>query len=387
MSAGDLVWVELDAGAPGHNLAELRRAAGGSPLVCAVIKSNAYGHGLLETAALLPDADWFGVNSLDEGLALRAAGDKRPILILGHVPLHRLHEAVSGDLRMTAYNFEMLEALKTCVSCAASSPVRLHLKVETGTGRQGIPPRDVRRFAEAVRSCPGVELEGLSTHFANIEDTLNHSYAESQLAMFNDVIEDLGDLRPPVVHTACTAAAILFPETSFDMIRAGIGIYGLWPSRETFLSARMSGRPVPDLRPVLSWKTRLVQIKEMPEGSFVGYGCSFRTMRPTRIGVLPVGYYDGYDRALGNAAHVLIRGRRAPVVGRVCMNLCMVDVTDLPDPVLEEEVVLLGKSGDECVSAETMAAWAGTINYEIVTRISPHLPRRIAGGDGEGRPS
>ncbi len=387
MSAGDLVWVELDAGAPGHNLAELRRAAGGSPMVCAVIKSNAYGHGLLETATLLPGADWFGVNCLDEGLALRAAGEERPILILGHVPLNRLREAVSGDLRMTVYNFETLEALKSFRCDSASSPVRLHLKVETGTGRQGIPPRDVRRFAEAVRSCPGIELDGLSTHFANIEDTLNHSYAESQLAVFNDAIGDLGDLRPPVIHTACTAAAILFPETSFDMIRAGIGIYGLWPSRETFLSAGMSGRPVPDLRPALSWKTRLVQVKDLPEGSFVGYGCSFRTMRPTRIGVLPVGYYDGYDRALGNSAHVLIRGRRAPVVGRICMNLCMVDVTDLPEPVLEEEVVLLGRSGDECVSAETMAAWAGSINYEILARINPLLPRRIVGGDGECRPS
>ncbi len=375
MSAGDLVWVELDAGAPGHNLGELRRAAGGSPLVCAVVKSNAYGHGLAGMVGLIPGADWLGVNSIDEGIALRRLGEDRPVLVLGHVPLGRLHEALAEDLRLTVYNFETLDALRACAS--PGTPARLHLKVETGTGRQGIHPGRAAEFAASARSIPGVELEGLSTHFANIEDTLNHSYAESQLDVFGRVLESFGPDRPRVVHTACTAAAILFPETSFDMIRAGIGLYGLWPSRETFLSAGLSGRPVPDLRPVLAWKTRIVQLKEMPSGSFIGYGCSYRTTRTSRIAVLPVGYYDGYDRALGNAAHVLVRGMRAPVVGRICMNLCMADVTDVPGAALEDEVVLLGRDGDECVPAEMLASWAGTINYEVVARINPLLPRRI----------
>lgn len=380
MSAGDLVWVELDADAPGRNLGELRRAAGGTPLVCAVVKSNAYGHGLAEMAGLIPAADWLGVNSIDEGIALRRLGETRPVLVLGHVPLGRLPEALADDLRLTVYNFETLDALRSCAS--GRTPARLHLKVETGTGRQGIHPDRAGEFASRARSTPGVELEGLSTHFANIEDTLNHSYAESQLEVFGRVLESFGAERPRVVHTACTAAAILFPETSFDMIRAGIGLYGLWPSRETFLSAGLSGRPVPRLGPVLSWKTRIAQLKEMPSGSYIGYGCSYRTTRPSRIAVLPVGYYDGYDRALGNAAHVLVRGRRAPVVGRVCMNLCMADVTDVPGVSLEDEVVLLGRDGDETVTAETMAAWAGTINYEIVARINPLLPRRIVSGSG-----
>jgi alanine racemase len=185
--------------------------------------------------------------------------------------------------------------------------------------------------------------------------------------------------RPPIVHTACTAAAILFPKTHFTMLRTGIGLYGLWPSRETRISVRERGGPVPDLRPVLSWKTRLVQVKELPEASYVGYGCSYRTTRRTRVGVLPVGYADGYDRALGNRAHVLVRGRRAPVIGRICMNLCMVDVTDVPESRLDDEVVLLGADGDERISAETLAEWAGTINYEVVSRISPLLPRIVRG--------
>ena len=236
---------------------------------------------------------------------------------------------------------------------------------------------DLEEFVRRVRAEKNATLEGLSTHFANIEDTTDHSYADAQLARFEEAlatVERLGG-RPPIVHTACTAAAILFPNTHFTMLRTGIGLYGLWPSRETRISARERAGSMPDLRPVLSWKTRLVQVKELPAASYVGYGCSYRTTRRTRVGVLPVGYSDGYDRALGNRAHVLVRGRRAPVIGRICMNLCMADVTDVPDARLDDEVVLLGTDGDEAISAETMAEWAGTINYEVVSRINPLLPR------------
>jgi alanine racemase len=161
------------------------------------------------------------------------------------------------------------------------------------------------------------------------------------------------------------------------MLRTGIGIYGLWPSKETFISVKTGGSHIPDLRPALAWKTRIAQIKVLEEGSFIGYGCTYRTMRRTTMAVLPVGYADGYDRALGNNAYVLVKGKRAPVIGRVCMNLTMIDITDIDAVTLEDEVVLLGSSGGETITAETMASWAGTINYEIVTRISPLLERRI----------
>lgn len=374
-----LVWIELDGRAPQHNLAQLRRSAGPGVLVCAVVKANAYGHGLAEFVPLVPAADWLGVNSLEEGLALRALGETRPVIALGHVPVARLRDAVDADLRLTVYNRETVEALSRLEGLPR--PARLHLKVETGTGRQGVLAEDLEGFVRLVRATPNAVLEGLSTHFANIEDTTDHSYAEMQLARFAEAlatVERLGG-RPPVVHAACTAAAILFPRTHFTMVRTGIGLYGLWPSRETRISARERGGTVPDLRPVLSWKTRLVQVKELPAASYVGYGCSFRTTRRTRVGVLPVGYADGYDRALGNRAHVLVRGRRAPVIGRICMNLCMVDVTDVSEARLDDEVVLLGADGDEAISAETMAEWAGTINYELVSRISPLLPRIVRG--------
>jgi alanine racemase len=371
-----LVWIELDERAPADNLGELRRGSAPGTLACAVVKANAYGHGVRQIAPLLPSADWFAVSSLEEGLELRDLGITRPIVVLGYVALGDLAAAVEADLSLTVYNRETVEKIASFPS--PLRPARLHVKVETGTGRQGVLPEHLEAFVRLVKDTPNARLEGLSTHFANIEDTLNHAYAEEQLERFSAALALAERVagRPPIVHAACTAAALLFPKTHFTMLRVGIGLYGLWPSRETFLSAREQGA-VPKLTPVLSWKTRLVQVKSLPEGSFIGYGCSFRATRRTTVGILPVGYADGYDRALGNRGHVLVRGRRAPIVGRICMNLTMIDLTDVPGARLEDEVILLGTSGTESINAETMAEWAGTINYEVVSRISPLLPRTV----------
>jgi alanine racemase len=372
-----LVWVELEREAPDYNAKEILHCTKDSVKLCIVVKSNAYGHGVEQIIGLLPSAHWFAVNSLEEGLELRRLGVERPVLLMGHVPIGRLKEARDADLRITVYNRESIRALDGLAG--NGRPVRLHLKIATGTARQGILPGDIEGFVKDIKGKKGMVLEGVSTHFANIEDTLNHEYAEGQLKTFNEALGTIKALGvdPPVVHTACTAASILFPETHFTMLRAGIGIYGLWPSRETYLSALMGNMRIPGLKPVLRWKTRIVQIKTLPKGSFVGYGCTYRTTRKTRLAVLPVGYADGYDRAFGNRAYVLVHGSRAPVLGRVCMNHCMIDVTDIPGTKLEEEVVLLGSSESESITAENLAEWAGTINYEIVTRISPLLDRRV----------
>lgn len=379
-SMSSLVWIELAAGRPDHNLAEIRRSHGFKGIHCAVVKSNAYGHGVAGILPLLTSADWLAVNSLEEGLEIRELGETRPVLLLGHVPLHRLSEARKAGLRCMVCNFETIEAISKLPP--SPEPFVLHLKVETGTWRQGVLPERAVELAGRIANTPGAFLEGVYTHFANIEDTLNHSYATEQLEVFEKVLGDLESqgLKPSVVHTACTAAAILFSKTHFSMLRTGIGLYGLWPSRETRLSAESMGVRMPDLRPVLSWKTAIAQIKEVPRGSFIGYGCTYRTIRNSLVAVLPVGYADGYGRSIGNTGWVLLKGRRAPVLGRVCMNLCMVDVTDIPDVKLEDEVVLLGRSRDEEVSAELLAQWMGTINYEAVTGISPFLPRIVKQG-------
>ncbi len=371
-----LVWVEIDGKAFEHNLKEMRKGSAPGTAACAVVKSNAYGHGVGLVAPLLTSAEWLGVNSLEEGLELRSLGVTRRILLLGHVPLAELEAALAADLALTVYNRETIEKLNAIRSVPREA--RVHVKVDTGTSRQGVLPEDLPDFTRLVKGARNVVLEGLSTHFANIEDTLNHDYAKLQIQRFESALQCVEGIagKIPVVHAACTAAALLFPSTHFTMLRTGIGLYGLWPSRETFLSMREKGASV-DFHPALTWKTKIVQIKTLPEGTYVGYGCSYKTTRKTLLGVLPVGYADGYDRALGNRAHVLVRGRRAAVIGRICMNLCMVDLTDVPGVKLEDEVVLLGSSGDERISAETMGEWAGTINYEIVTRISPLLPRKV----------
>jgi alanine racemase len=375
-----LNWVEIDAGALRGNVAQFRRRIDPGALFGAVVKSNAYGHGMLEVAALArkAGADWLCVNHVDEALALRAAGHDGPVLVMGYVPLERLAEIAEHDLRPVIYNRETLDRLSR-EAAAQGRKVAVHLKAETGTHRQGIAEAEIVEFARAVEDAPGVTLEGLCTHFANIEDTTDHGFAESQIEAFRRIGDALASSgrTVPMRHTACSAATLLFTRTHLDLARVGISLYGLWPSKETYVSCLDRGKPALELRPVLTWKTRIAQVKTVAEGGYVGYGCAHRVTRETRIGVLPVGYFEGYMRRLSGVGHVLIRGRRAPVLGRICMNMCMVDVTDITGVAVEDEVVLLGAQGDERIPAEQLAAWCDTISYEIVSRIHPALPRLI----------
>lgn len=372
-----LNWVEIDTGALGHNVREFRRRLDGKVLLGAVVKSNGYGHGMREVAraAVEAGADWLCVNSAAEGSALREAGHRVPILVMGYVPLEDLSRVVEDDLQPVVYNAETVDHLDS-LARAAGKPVSVHLKVETGTHRQGVPESEVSGFADRIERSGVLTLAGVSTHFANIEDTTDHRFAEEQIEVFRrivDIVRRRGGR--PLRHAACSAAVLLLNRTHLDLARIGISLYGIWPSRETYVSCLDRGRPSLDLRPAMTWKSRIAQIKEVPEGGFVGYGCTWRATRPTRIAVLPVGYYEGYDRGLSGVAHVLVRGRRAPVRGRVCMNMTMVDVSDIPGVSLEDEAVLLGAQGDERISAEQLAQWCGTIAYEIVSRIHPSLPR------------
>ncbi|HET8725196.1 MAG TPA: alanine racemase [Anaeromyxobacteraceae bacterium] len=375
---GTVTWLEIDVGALAANVRAFQGRLGGARFA-AVVKSEAYGHGvaLVAPAALKAGATWLAVWGANEGLPLRRlVGPGVPILCLGHTPPADFEEAVRADLRLTVYDPAAIPALSRAAR-AAGRVARVHLKLETGTHRQGLEPGDAAALARAAASAEGVELEGVSTHFADIEDTTDHGYAESQLAAFTQGVEDVvaAGARPSVRHTACSAAAILFPRTHFDMARVGIGLYGLWPSRETLVSARERGLSGFALSPVMSWKALVAQVKDVPQGGYVGYGRTWRAPRRTRIAVIPVGYFEGYSRALSSRAHVLLRGRRAPVLGRICMNMFMVDVTDVPGAAAGDVVTLLGRDGDEAVTAEALAGWAGTIHYEITTRVNPQLPR------------
>jgi alanine racemase len=379
--AGSLVErVEVSRSALVHNIREFRRLIGRKRKFMAVVKANAYGHGLLEVAGIAMEngVDWLGVNSLDEGAALRDAGIEAPVLVLGYVPLRGLEEAVARDLRLTVYNRETLARLSS-LSVRMGKTVPVHVKVETGTWRQGVPLKDVAAFAGDVRKRTGLVLEGLSSHFANIEDTTKHDYPRRQLEAYRTACREVeaDGAAVPLKHMSCTASTILFPEPGFNLARVGIGLYGLWPSKETYLSCVLQKRKPLSLEPVLAWRARIAQVKKVPAGAYVGYGCTYRTTRPTALAVVPVGYFDGYDRGLSNAAHVLVKGRRAPVRGRVAMDFFMADVTDVPGVKLEDEATLIGADGRERITAEDLAGLAGTISYEVLARINPLVPRVV----------
>jgi alanine racemase len=381
--AAQASWLEIDAKALEQNARVLREVLGPSVRLGGVLKGNAYGHGFGQVLPLAHAAcDALYVIDPRDALEVRAfevRGGKPPrqVLVLGAVDAE---EAVAlaragVDLALTDSGQErFVPALR-----AAGVRLRGHVHVDTGLGREGFTPGELPaglRFLAQARDA--IEVVGVLSHFANTEDVTEQTYALSQLAAFDEgakrVHEALG-VGELERHVAASAAALL-PHARYDAVRAGIALYGLWPSSETRLSMRALTGRVPELLPVLSWRCRSQLTKWLPRGSYVGYGCTFRCPVDTRIAVLPLGYFDGYPRLLSSRAHVLVEGQRCPVLGRVMMNHVVVDVTRV-----EREgalvATLLGRDGDEQVSADQLAAWAQTINYEIVTRIGAHLRRIV----------
>jgi len=379
MIASSLTTVEISRKALIDNLQQFRRKLGPGVKMMAVVKANAYGHGIEAVSKIVSHhgADWLGVSSLEEGILLRERGMTLPILVLGYIPLAEIKEGLKNDLSFVVYHQEMVkkaaEEAKKLKKLA-----RIHLKVETGTNRQGIRLKDLSPFVQFCLKQKNIFLEGIYTHYANVEEALDSGFALEQLKVFKRALQLIkeADVKIPIRHIACSAAAILFDQAFFDLVRIGIGLYGLWPSSKVKTSAQERKTGI-KLLPVLTWKTKVAQVKEVPKGETIGYGRTYRTERKSRIAVLPVGYWDGYDRKLSNSGRVLIHGQFAPVVGRVCMNMTMVDVTDIPKVKTEDEVVLLGRQNGNEIPAEEIAQKIGTINYEVVTRINPELPRRI----------
>jgi alanine racemase len=368
-------WVEIDTGKIRSNIDVIRSVLPAGIAVMAVVKANAYGHGLEICARAASErADWIGVNTIDEALLARSAGVEKPILILGYTEPQRFEEVARNRFRQALYRSDLAEAL-SAAAVQAGVKADVHIKIETGTNRQGVALSDLGAFAARLASLPGLRVEGAYTHFANIEDTLDPSFAAAQRERFRQGIDILrgAGLQPLVAHAAATAGALLYDQSEFSMTRIGIGLYGIWPSRETQLAARERGLRIA-LTPVLTWKTRVAQIKTVEAGEYVGYGLTFQAPRSMRVAVLPVGYYDGFDRKLSNSGRVLVNGVFAPVIGRVAMNMIMLDVTEAnvrPD----DEVVLIGRQGNAEIRAEELAEKCGTIAYEVLSRINPLIPR------------
>ena len=371
-------WLEIDRTAILHNLGIIRRKIGNDVKIAAVVKANAYGHGYDQVATILKDAkiDFLATHSFEEGTYLQDHGYKPEILVVGYIPFEQLQETVERGFHLVVYNLDILRKLS---EIKKGQPARVHLKLETGTNRQGISAQDLPAFLKILKNNENVELTGVLTHYANIEDTTDHSYAVHQLDRYKSMIETIEaeGFEIPLKHTASSAASLLFSETHYNLIRFGISLYGLWPSKETYLSYRLAGGENHLLKPALTWKARISQVKDVSAGEFIGYGCTYRTTSRSKIAILPVGYFDGYDRKLSNLGYVLVHGKRAPVRGRICMDIFMVDVTDIEDVSVGDEAVLLGRQKREVITAEQFAAWCQTINYEVVARINPLLPRKI----------
>lgn len=368
--------IELSQKALRQNVELYRRLAPES-LFMAVIKSNAYGHGVPAVVeALRGSVDWYGVNSLEEAREVRRYDGKTPILVMGSVDRHPDLAGALKDLNgvtVVVSNVEGMEGLQV-----ASPGTPFHLKVDTGMSRLGTRGEELEEVMRYLGERPGLPWTGMMTHFADVEDVTEQDFARKQLSLFleaKELAQKSAAGRSLVYHAAASAAALVLPESRLDMVRVGISLYGLWPSRSTRISLlHLTGEKM-DLHPVLSWKAPVVYLHRVGPGATVGYGRTFRVQRDTLVAVIPVGYNEGYSRVLSNRAFVLLHGKRARILGRVCMNMMMVDATGIAGIKPGDMAVLIGSEGEEEVSADELADLASTINYEIVTKIHPDLPR------------
>lgn len=356
-------WAEVDLGALKSNLRRLRARVEPGTKVMFVVKGNAYGHGAAACARAAERArlaDWLGVSSVEEGAALRQAGARLPILVLGSLyPFESFLAAAQYKLTPTIASLESADALARAAK-RLGRPVSCHLKIETGMGRIGMSRGRAGEVAEFLAGAPGVRVEGVYTHLS-CADGGPAAFTRRQLALFQEALLAVrcAGVNPPLVHAAASAAALRHPEARFDMIRPGIAAYGC---RDGF-------------EPVLSLKTKVVFLKTVPKGAAVSYGATWRAARPTRVATIPVGYADGFSRALSNRGHALLGGRRVPVIGRVTMDMTMLDATRVPKAKVGDDCVLIGAQGRERVTAREVADLLGTIPYEVVTGISSRVPR------------
>ena len=371
-------WVEISAGALRSNIAALS-ALGSSNTeykLAPVIKANAYGHGLVPVARICVEegCSVLCINEVSEGQRLRRAGVNTRLYVVGPTFVSEASAIVEAALEVVVFSADQVTALAQAAR-AQNSVAQVHVKIETGTHRQGVSPDIAKQLIQNILDEPNVRLAGVTTHLADVEDETEHTFARTQLERFHNAVRTVPDTVWR--HCASSAAHILFPEARWDMVRAGIATYGLWPSRETRISADIVHDGTLRLTPVLSWRTRVAQLTTVSRGNYIGYGRAHRVSSDRRIALLPVGYFDGYDRTCSGQASVLVKGHRAPVVGRICMNMTMVDVTDIPDIHVGDIVTLIGVDGAASLPAEELAHWAGTINYEVVSRIHPRIPRIV----------
>jgi len=364
-------WVEIDMNAFRKNIRNLKSCTAKNVEFMGVIKADGYGHGAVRLAEVLDQESVkrFAIVILEEGIELRENGFTEPILILGHTQAEDYAMVVEYGLTPIIYTYAQATVLNR-IAHDMNKRAIAHVKIDTGMGRLGfLPTKESIEDIKRIYSMPNIFLEGISTHLATA-DQINNDYAQKQFEKFKEVLTDLENegINIPIRHMANSAATINFPEMHLDMVRPGTSLYGLYPSPSMALN------PTIDLYPVMSIKAKLVYIKPVREGTAVSYGGKFVTKKPSVLGIIPMGYVDGVFRQLANKGEVLIRGKRCPMVGTICMDQFMVDITDLDEVEIGDEVVFVGEQGDERITADEVGLKAGTISIEVVTRVGKRMP-------------
>jgi len=377
------VWAEIDLNAISHNVSELKRILAPETRLMAAVKANAYGHGVLEVAgqALSSGADALGVARISEAIQIREGGIDAPILIFGHTPQSLAAKLIDYDLTQAVWSYETAVTL-SAIARSRSAKIKTHINIDTGMGRLGILPCDLTRpcdpiyiskeavkLVEAVCRLPGIDVEGIYTHFASADEA-DKTSAARQFNIFSEFLARLKQkgIEFKIRHAANSAGIIDMPETHLDMVRAGIAIYGYYPSRSVN-THKIS------LRPALTLKSRIIHLKAVGAGFKVSYGGTEKTAHPTTIATVSVGYADGYSRRLSSKGKMMIAGSLAPVIGRVCMDQTMLDVGHLPDVRVGDEVVVMGSQENSPIAGDEIAKLLNTISYEILTDISHRVAR------------
>lgn len=375
------IYAEIDLAAFRHNISEIRRVTSPEADIMAVIKADAYGHGVVDIAreALSAGIKFFAVARMNEAAVLRNAGIDSPVLLFDDSRTYKADRYIDMNVRASVNSMEDAEFFSESAA-GYGKKLKIHIKIDTGMGRLGFladgltsgsGKSPLSEKIKKISQLPNIEIEGIYSHFANA-DTKDKTHAKQQLAIFKKLIDGLPAMpgNKPILHMANSAAIMELPDSHFDMVRPGIILYGLYPSDEV-------DRRVIDLRPVLSLKSHIVHLKKVGPGFRVSYGSTYITDKDSVIATVPAGYADGISRLLSSNGYMIVRGKRVPIIGRVCMDLTMIDVTGIDNVSIHDEVVIIGKQGGEEITADELAARTGTINYEVVTSLAPRVPKKM----------
>lgn len=363
-------WVEISTSAIIHNLYQFQKLVGKNTAVMPIVKSNAYGHGMIEIAKLVsPKVKWLGVVNLGEALMLRQRGIKKSIFVLSYAQEKHLTKGIKSNISLPVYDLNYAKIISNKAK-KIKTTAKIHVKIDTGTTRIGVLTNDAIEFIKKIRSLPFIKIEGIYSHFATSKE--NESYTKKQLASFNSLLLKLEEERINIQykHISCSAATLMKHQTNFDLVRIGISFYGLWPGDKVKRVIEKNHKWF-ELKPALKWKAKILQVKQIAKGTKVGYGCTYEAKKKMKIAVVAVGYWEGYDRHLSNRGIVVIKNKRCNVIGRICMNMTMVDVSAVRGVKAGDVMELIGQRN----SADEMANKIGTINYEVITRINPLLKR------------